>query len=629
MRANLSVAAVAMLALAVGAARAAEEVKVTLRPEVRHQTILGWGKSMPHLPAPKMLRRQCIERAVNDLGINRLRFEGLCGNRTSGRSWEWLNDNGDPFRINWAGFNTRGVDERVREWLLPWKQAVESRGEPFDLYVSPSFFRRGSSGDVPPWMLADPQEYAEWAVALLLRLREKHGITPDYYCICNEAGNGNAFSPPVVGRMIKALVPRLRRRGFDARIQFPESINAHVARRYVRELRDDPEIWEWIGLISYHWYGSDNQSAMVWLRDFARGRNLPTAQTEFMNLTIDHLYDDMVLGGVSYWEIYGLGGPDYRSALSHVSSTTFRGGPWYWRFRQVSHYVRPGAVRIGCRSSDPAVRVLAFEREKRCTVVLINTEAPHRKRSVTVSGLPEGAYGVCRCVGRRPYEEMGVRTVGPGRALTVEVAADSVLTVYPRSDANQAPVVREWRSEPEFLKRPASSLRLTCSATDPELDELSYVWSVVEQPQGARVAVRDVRGASARAEGLEVPGDYVFAVEVSDGEHRVRRQVLVKVFVGNQPPEPLDVHNRIPVWVTVGDGGTHLRAGAWDVEDDPLRFRWSVLTQPQGASPRLESPRKKACPVGGMTVPGDYVFRLEVSDPAHTVSVDHTVPVYR
>jgi hypothetical protein len=104
--------------------------------------------------------------------------------------------------------------------------------------------------------------------------------------------------------------------------------------------------------------------------------------------------------------------------------------------------------------------------------------------------------------------------------------------------------------------------------------------------------------------------------------------VLLKVFDGNQAPVPVDVHNRIPVWVTVKDGGTLLRAGAWDVEEDPLTFRWSVLSQPAGASATLETPDEAGCKVTGMTVAGDYVFRLEISDATDTVTVDHTVPVY-
>lgn len=605
-----------------------EKVSVEVKPGVRYQTILGWGKTTPWLPAHPLLREQCIDRAVDDLGLNRLRFEGLCGNGLNRRSWEWLNDNADPATINWKGFNTEQLDSRAAEWLVPWKRAVEARGEPFDLYLSPSFFQGGSSGDLPPWMFADPQEYAEWALALFLRLRDRHGIVPNYYCICNEAGNDNLFTPPVVARMIKALMPRLRAEGFKTMVQYPESINAAVAIRYIEAARDDPEIWNWVGLISYHWYGNDNQVSMVELRDFARERGLPTAQTEYMDLTIDHLYDDLVLGGVSYWEIYGLGTPDYEAALSHLSSDTFHGGEWYWRFRQVSHFVRPGAVRIECASSDQALRCLAFERQGQMVVVLINTIPPHGARTVTVHGLRPGAYGVSRCIETAPTEELGVRQVGEDGTIEVDLQPESVLTVYGRDDANRPPTLIEWRSQPDFLKRPAETLELRCAATDAERDTMRYAWSVVAQPDGAGAKLVQPDAAVTRVTGLTRPGEYIFRVEVSDGQHGVRRDVLVRSFEGNQPPVPTDVHNRIPVWVRVQDGGTLLRGSAWDIERDPLSFKWTVVHQPKGAAVQLETPDQAACKVTGMTVPGDYVFRLGVSDPANTVFVEHTVPVY-
>ena len=627
MRTNLMALAVLLGAAWSGLAQDAK-VSVEAKPNVRHQTILGWGKTTPWLPTHPLLRDQCIDRAVNDLGLNRLRFEGLCGNKVGHRSWEWLNDNADPATINWKGFNTHHLDGRVAEWLVPWKRAVEARGEPFDLYVSPSFFKGGSSGDLPPWMLADPEEYAEWATALLVHLRDRHGIVPDYYSICNEAGNNNVFTPQVVVRMMKALMPRLRQHGFKTMVQYPESVNAAVAVRYIEAARSDPEVWKWVGLISYHWYGRDNQASMVKLRDFARERGLPTAQTEFMNLTIDHLYDDLVLGGVSYWEIYGLATPDYEAALSHISSNTFRGGRWYWRFRQASHFVRPGAARVECTSSDPALRGLAFERQGRMVVVLINTTPPHAARTVTVRGLRPGAYGVSRCAKTAPTEELGVRQVGNDGTMDVDVQPDSVLTVYGRDDANRPPTLLEWGSRPDSLKRPAEALELRCAATDPERDTLRYAWSVVAQPDGAAVKLAQPEAAATRVTGLTRPGEYTFRAQVGDGQHTVRRDVLVRSFEGNQPPVPMDVHNRVPVWVRVKDGGTLLRAAAWDIERDPLSFQWTVVRQPDGGAAHLETPDKAACKVTGMTVPGDYVFRLDVSDPANTVSVEHTVPVY-
>jgi hypothetical protein len=260
--------------------------------------------------------------------------------------------------------------------------------------------------------------------------------------------------------------------------------------------------------------------------------------------------------------------------------------------------------------------------------VLINTTLSHAKRTVRLRGLPAGTYGVSQCVGQEPYRELGSLTVGRDEYPIVEVAANSVLTFYPHGPGNLPPTVTEWGSKPDFLSAPASSVQLSCLATDPEADGLSYKWSVVGQPPGARVALSAASGASVRAAGLTQAGDYLFAAEVSDGTHAVARQVLVKVFGENQPPVPTDVHNRIPVWVTVRDAGTLLRAAAWDVEGDPVTFRWEVLAAPPGASPTLETPDKPACRAAGMTVPGDYVFRVCLSDPTHTVCTDHTVPVY-
>ncbi|NPV46752.1 MAG: hypothetical protein HPY69_07325 [Armatimonadetes bacterium] len=621
-------AGVALMLVVFGGCGQAQDLALRLDPQTRYQTILGWGKTTPWLPAPALLRDQVIDRAVNDLGLNRLRFEGMCGNKVGLRSWEWENDNADPQDINWSGFSVADLDARVAAWVVPWKQAVEARGEKLNLYVSPSFFQGGSSGDLPPWMGADPQEYAEWIVAMFLRLRDTHGINPDFLSICNEAGNNNVFSPQFVLRMARATVPRLRALGFPTRLQFPECVNAQVAWDYVQALRSEADLWDWIGLVSYHWYGNDNQAYMARLRDFALARGLPTAQTEFMDLTIDHLYDDLTIGGTSYWEVYGLAGPDYQAALSHISSTTFNGGQWYWRFRQVSHYVRPGAVRIGTEVSAPSVRALAFDAGGRLTVVLINTGPGATAQTVAVAGLPPGLYGVCQTVGRQAYAELGPQPLGGGEALRVTVPGDAVLTIYPRDEANLAPNVVAWQSHPDYLTLPASKVTLTAAATDPDRDTLACRWSVRAQPQGATVTLAEPTQATATVDGLAVPGEYAFAVQVSDGQQAVTREVRLKVFAGNQPPVPIDVHNRIPVRVTVADGGTLLRAGAWDVEGDPTAFRWSVVQQPRGATATLETPNKAECKVTGMTVPGEYRFRVQVSDPAHTVEVVHTVPVY-
>jgi hypothetical protein len=55
----------------------------------------------------------------------------------------------------------------------------------------------------------------------------------------------------------------------------------------------------------------------------------------------------------------------------------------------------------------------------------------------------------------------------------------------------------------------------------------------------------------------------------------------------------------------------------------------ACLGHPEGAQVSLAEPNAAVTRVDGLSVPGGYAFRLEVSGPSHTVTVDHTVPVYR
>jgi len=629
----------ALLAAAVAFPQPPEAATVALAPDVRYQTIRGWSATPWYPNISPWLRDQLLDAAVNDLGLTRIRWGPPSGNRSTERDWEWENDDGDPTHLRWEAFNTAAADQAVRTWVLPFKRRVEANGDPFEIWVSPSFFNRGSTGAVPAWLLHSPGEYAEYATSFLLHLKGKHGLEADYYVILNEAGNHNPFSPRVVARMIRTLGPRLRRLGLRTKIQFPDCINADTSWRYIQAVKDDPEVWKYVGALSYHLYG--NNSDRVRIRDFARARGLPTGQTEYMGLTIDHLYDDLTLGGVSYWSIYGLAGvhPGAHNFRLNPANTAFRRGRTYWDLRQVMHYVRPGAVRIGATSDNPLLRVLAFLRGDRMTVILINKRLPRRRGQkvrppqpppyrVALQGLRAGRYGLCECVAGRPYRERGVQSVGGDGRLSVHVPADAVVTLYPYPGVNQPPTVTDWRARPDYLTRPASRTTLSAAATDPENDPLAYAWSVKKQPPGARVVLASPRRAETRASGLDRAGEYLFAVAVSDPTHTVMREVLLRVFAENQPPLLSDVHNRIPVRITLPRTGTTLCGWALDLERDPLTFRWSVLTQPKGAHVLLETPDKPRTKVSGLTVAGEYVFRFEVRDPKHSVHADLRVPVY-
>ncbi|MBM4034075.1 MAG: hypothetical protein FJ291_20165 [Planctomycetes bacterium] len=603
---------------------------VTVDQSVRHQTIIGWGGTASKAEAPDALRDQILDVVVNDLGLTGQRLEPPSGNRAEHRRWEFDNDDADPRHIRWEGFATDALDRRVAAAVTPFKKLVEARGEPYYLYVSPSFFDGGSSGSAPKWLLDNPDEYAEFAIACLLHLKTKHGIVANAWSVCNEAGNNNAFGPQVVARMIRALGPRLAAEGLTTKIQFSEGVNSGVTWRYIQAVKDDAEVWKHVAMLSYHLYGDRTKRPLI--RDFAAERKLPTAQTEFMGTRVDDLHEDLTEGGVSYWEHYVICGQGNQVpngcylAVRHDRTSFIRYGQ-YWRFRQIMHYVRPGAVRVEARCDEPAIRPLAFVAGTKAIVVILNTAQGSRPATVTVAGLPPGAYGVSRAVGQRPYEELGVRKVDDSGKTEVAVAADSVVTVYPHPGGNTPPTLTAWEARPSFLTRPAEQVQLVAEATDAEGGKLAFAWAVKAQPPGAAAALASPNAGRTDATGLSQPGDYVFTVTASDGQAASQRDVFLRVHAANEPPVILDLHNRLPVEPTAAGGATMLRAAAWDLEGDPLAFRWTIVKQPEGASAQLDTPDKPACKVSGMSVAGDYVFSFEARDPAHPASQNLTVPV--
>lgn len=612
-----------LMLLATAAGKAAE---VKIDRAVRFQTILGWSVNPWQPWITPWQRDRLLDEAVNELGLTRIRFGPQNGSRHGQRMWEPENDDGDPDHINGTEFGTEQVDRYVERWIKPFKQRVEANGDTFELWISPSFFDGGSTGRVPEWLLRSPGEYAEYATAFLLYLKNKHGIEADHYVICNEPSNKNSFQPHVVGRMIRTLGPRLKTLGLKTRIQFPDGVSAMTSWRFITALKDDEEVWPHVAMLSYHLYGRNDERTKI--RDFAWARGLPTGQTEYANQNTEILYDDLTLGGTSYWSIYGWGG---LLSINHDGASFKRMGQ-YWPLRQVMHYVRPGAVRIEATSDDPSLRALAFEHRGKTTVVLLNNLKASADRDVTIVGLRPGRHGVCRAQWR-PYQELGVRTVAVDGKLTLSAVKGSVVTVYPHPGGNLPPTVTGFEAEPTFLTAPAARVVLAASATDPEKDPLNFKWQVKSQPAGAEATLVKPDSDTTSATGLIVPGDYIFTVAVSDPTHTVKRDMKVIVFTRNEPPEILDLHNRIPITVTLPESKTLLHAWPYDLEKDRLAFEWKLMKQPAGANAKLELPEgaKKggtARVASGMTVAGQYVFRFEVTDGHNTVHKDHTVAVH-
>ena len=595
----------------------AQSAEIDIDTNVKYQEIMGFGSASWY---PERLnsdyKNEIIREYIFDMGINRLRLEIPGGNKSNTRRWEWLNDDGDPYNINWDEFNTEDFDEHIKNTIVPYNDYLKSIGSELDIYVSPSYFDGGSTGSAPAWLINSPAEYAEHALALLLRLKEVSGIEAKYYCILNEAGNNNAFTAKIVADMIRELGPRIRDAGLNTKIQFPESISANASWNYIKATKDDPDIWQYVGLISYHLYGV-NDPIRDSIRIFAEQMGIPTAQTEYMSLNINVFYDDLIKGGVSYWEIYGV------SSCMNITYDKISKNANYWNFRQIMHFVPPGSTRIKASSNDSTVKALAFLKEGKTTLILINDK---NTKSINISGLQSGNYGVSYSV-NGSYTESGMSN-SPTGTLQLSLPANAVMTVYPYQGSNLPPVPVYWRAEPEYIYLPSASVKLQANAADPEKEAITYEWSLAEKPAGANPAIETPQGRETNVSGLDKSGRYLFKVNISDGKSTISRDVRLEVFPGNNPPDLLDLHNRIPVLVTLPVDTTILRAGSWDAENDKIKYKWEVVSQPDGAHAQLLTPDTNTCKVKSMSIAGNYIFSISANDGKISVSDTLIVPVY-
>lgn len=595
---------------------------VTIDPATTYQTIRGWGcvNSLPSFMNPDY-RDDMIYELVNEFGLNRMRFEIPAGRRADEYRWEWLNDNTDPMVTDWTKFRTEDLDiDRVEEFVGPFAKYVRANGEPFDFYVSFSFYNGGSSGEAPAWLLDNPGEYVEFAMTLLTRLKYVHDLEADYICILNEAGYKNAWNIDIVQEKIKTLGPVMEAAGLKTKIQFPESLNPNVAMGYIDQVDNDEEMWSWVGLLSYHRYGG--LTRLGEMADYGRARNMPMAFTEHSNTTFDRLVEDLTTGNVSYWEVYGLGS-EIQIFDEPTDYIQYIRKSYYWRFRQIFQYVRPGAVRIGA-TSDNGGTVLAFEDDGKTTLVFKGIGG-----TIDVEGLTPGEYGLSGSRLTAPYIEYGLRTVGQDGKLTLTgMDSSRHYTLYPYSGENEPPTFTNFIASTAFLIAPEESLTLNAAAQDTELDAISYFWEATDVPAGANVSLATPNAANCVVDGLTEPGVYTFTVTASDATGSTQRRVRCEVFASNPAPVVNDLHNRIPVLVTLPTNYTQLRSGGWDVNGDTLTYQWSVVSQPDGANVQFSTPDDSRTDATNMDVAGDYVFRITISDGTSTVTRDHIVTVY-
>jgi hypothetical protein len=617
-------------------ARLFSQDTVTINTSTQYQTIEGWGHgggifSMLNYGSDTVfnnpMNKQMLDYLIDDLGL------------TGSRTWEvgpridgTGTDDGNCDSINWTKFQVGPLDNRIAAYVVYFKNRIVAQGFQPSFYSSPGYPTHAT--DQKPWILNHPGERAQQIWANSLWWKNNYGITINYDVIYNEPSS--PVTSVILADDIKALGPRMQSMGLATKTQYAEGVTPQPDwMNYIVPEQNDTGLWRYVGRLSYHNYGTADPYRAD-LRNFALSKGLTTAQTEMGDPTFDDLYADLTLAGVSYWEVAYSGS---NTLVPVAGNTGFTPEAKYFRKRQLMHYVRPGAVRVGAVSNDTLVRVLSFINGGLVTTVIENTGTT--SKTVNISGLPPGKYGLSSSAGA-PFQELGIQTVGANGKITLaNVASGScATTLYPYGGVNLPPTILTWTANPGYVVAPATTATVAATANDAELNPLTYAWSVASQPVGGVAVLATPNAATSNVSGLSVAGNYVFNINVSDGTNTSSRKVFLVVYATNPPPVLWQPGFRIaaPYGLVFGPPGASitdttkaiielptsavtLQVGISDLANSNFSGRgtWSLVKQPAGANAVVSATTyiyiSLRANVTGMTVPGDYIFQINVTVP--------------
>lgn len=403
--------------VAVGAASCARSVPatVTVDPQVRHQTIIGWEATVDlgdaDIPQDSiaLYRRPLIDFLIDSVGITALRLEVRSGDENPndrtpamladigemsyfkrGR-YIAVNDNDDPFVVDPNGFRWTWMDHLVRTTVLPFREAMDARGESFYLTLTFVDFELAEFEQ-----LADPEEYAEFIAVAFTQLRDSLGIVPDALEVLLEPDVGQIWDPHTLRHAIPAAGNRLRLHGFEPAFVVGSTSSMWQSFKYFDWIVADSAARGYVTDLAYHRYQDLNDAWLVAIGERTRSHGIRTGMLEKIDADYHALHDDLGIANVSRWQQYAMGWPlpldDDGSIYALVSRATPDDVEIIYgrRTAMLSRYfqaIRPGAVRIDATSDHERVEPLAFDNPDGSVTAVLKTSGP---AEISLRGLPPG-----------------------------------------------------------------------------------------------------------------------------------------------------------------------------------------------------------------------------------------------
>jgi hypothetical protein len=158
---------------------------------------------------------------------------------------------------------------------------------------------------------------------------------------------------------------------------------------------------------------------------------------------------------------------------------------------------------------------------------------------------------------------------------------------------------------------------------DPELEELTFEWTLEGKPEGSRRTSADIFDADEPTPAFigDVPGTYVFGLRVRDEFlWSAKDYVSLVVISDNQPPIAQASDSASPMVELTAcqslDPVSLNGSRSWDPEGSPLTYEWGLVSKPaasRASTENFDNPTS-ARPLFRTDAVGEYTFELRVND---------------
>ncbi len=573
---------------------------ITVDTDVTYQTITAWeataGMGQDSSPNLANYSDEVMDRAVDELGLNRLRLEVRAGVENPDDYWtQWqegvvdydfwrshryttVNDDTDPDHINWSAFHFSELDNTVEKVVLPFMQKVHaSGGTPLINLNYVAFTAQNGAG--LQYIHDDPDEYAEMMLATFTHLDDTYGFVPDYLEVILEPDNVAQWTGYTIGNAIVATKAKLAASGYHPDFIAPSNTNMGGAVSYFDQMTTVYGAIDALAEMAYHRYGgvSDMNLAAIAQRKAMYG--VDTAMLEHSGSDHEDLHKDLAIANVSSWQQYDLAGlgSDDGGAYFIIDETdpanpNVTMGARTTFLRQYFHYVRPGAVRVEASSNEVGYDPVAFINANGSHVVVVKADSD---ATIIVNGLPAARYGVTYTTSSEYDVALPEVTLGTGGSIMANIPDKGVMTIH---ELRRAPVFDTYPTDYEVTMHEDTTTSFYVTPLNYDRSELTFSWTLDD----------------ATITGADTSNYDYYADFDSQGNHRLTVTVRDKLFTTLHTDHTWQVEvlnvNRAPIIDSyepdrnsqvneTQDGSVLFTVYASDPDEEALSYTWYVNSQ--------------------------------------------------